>query len=888
MSEPGRMANKKLTGIYHILLILLFISLPEFARGQSGFVFQNSLLKEIITTIQNETDYYFLYRESQIAGIRLTFTGSNDQVLDNLKSSLRSENIDLLIDDTRNQVLLVSLQQNPVYSRLISVRGQIVDSSTGERLPYATVSWYEDDALKGVTTNSSGHFSIHTGNADSRLEITASYLGFQKRTLIINTDESTVTDDVTIRLEPEPITGREIIISGFSGYNPADTLLSGLMDAARFSPLGETSSIRAIQSHPAVSNGAAINNGLNVRGSTPDGFRVLLDGMTIFNQSHLFGLLDSFNPDAIQSAGFYYGVAPAHIDSPTGGTLNLITRTGSMNSLNVSAGISNTSVNGTLDGPLGNRGSWLISARTSYIDRLSWFNNRELIRWGLDIDRPRIMTVDQTEFSGSILQPGEQSASFYDIHGKFYLEGKNADRFIFSGYYGGNDISQSARRRTRSLSSDNRFTFEEVEARNEWLNALASMRYEREISSSIFSSTQVGVSAYTTDFRKDDFVYSRVSDTGDSESILVFVYPFLNRSSMNEFRAHQDLEFRYADLTANIGVNWSYYYAEYREESFDRPSYSSETGSHLADAYLQTRWEPFSFLEFQAGIRGHYYSLGNSYHAAPRSMITIRPFDPIRLYGGYSGNFQFLHKVTLENNTTADVWTLSTADQPPAEAEQYLAGISYAPLPAFYLQAEAYIKSYRNLRSHELNTRSLANTFSDSPWFFQNDGEASGIELLIRNRFSRYRITQTYTLSEMTFTNPLLNEGEPFYADWDRKHTYKATLETTVSDGLTVSVAWLMMSGAPNKLFTFGNDSSTERLSSYHRLDAGISYNGNIGGSLVEARFSLYNILNRNNVWYRDYSFNFDETQAIPRLTPVPADVLDLGFQPSFKLTVRF
>jgi hypothetical protein len=871
-------------------LFFLFV-LPDSSSGQSAATQIRTPLKEIIYTIQDQTGYYFLFRESQVAGINLSLSvEGNDAefILGQLKSALIRENLDLVIDEQRKQILLVDSLNENENLRSVRISGYIVDAVSGERLPYASISWQHEGKLKGVTSNTSGLFTLQEDTDDSVLNVTFSYLGFEKRTLTIHPDESPVISDLTIRLEPNPLTGKEIVISGYSGYNPSDSLLAGIMRTDRFNPLGEANSIRAIQSLPSVSNGAAINNGLNIRGSTPDGFRVLLDGMSIFNQSHLFGLLDSFNPDAIQSAGFYYGVSPAHIDTPTGGTLNLITRTGSMNKIGFSTGVSNTSVNATLDGPVRDSGSWLFSARSSYMDMVSWFNNRDLIRWGLDIDRPRKSTGNLSDFTDNVLRSGNQKALFYDFHGKFYLEGRNADRFIISGYLGGNDISQTAQRRTRSLSGDSRFIFEDVESRNEWMNALASIRYERELNSSIFSSTLLGISAYTTDFGKDDFIYNRISDSGGSESVLVFVYPFRNRSAMNEFRFHQDLQLNWNTLTTNAGANWNYYYAEYSEQSFDRPTYSSQTGAHLVDFYMQNRWEPNTFIELQGGIRGHYFSLGNKFLAAPRARLSLKPVPLINIYGGYSKNYQFLHKVTLQNNTTADVWTLSTANQPPAESSQFLAGFSLAPFSWFYFQTEAYIKEYQNLRSHELNTRSLANTFSEVPWFYQNDGDAKGIEFLLRTYLNRVILTQTYTLSEMSLKNPFLLSGESFFADWDRTHAYSASMEFSMAEGLDLFLSWLMMSGAPNKLFTFGTDTSTERLESYQRLDTGISYTGSVRNSILKAEFTLYNVLNRENVWYRDYAFNFDDSQPVPRLSPVPVDVLDLGLQPSFKVSVSF
>ena len=96
------------------------------------------------------------------------------------------------------------------------------------------------------------------------------------------------------------------------------------------------------------------------------------------------------------------------------------------------------------------------------------------------------------------------------------------------------------------------------------------------------------------------------------------------------------------------------------------------------------------------------------------------------------------------------------------------------------------------------------------------------------------------------------------------------------------------MSGAPNSLATFGTG-GRERLDAYHRMDATLTYNRRFtNGSGVDLSLSVFNLLDRENVWYRTYDFNFDETRAIPRLNPVAVDVLDLGFQPSFKVQYSF
>lgn len=867
-------------------IIAIFVFNP--VNEQANYTFTDTPLKQVIDEIQQETGYFFLFRESQISDITISLESSEDEIFEDLRELLQTFSLSVIIDHSRQQIIITKLLAGQSNTSNVRLTGQVIDASTGERLPYATLTWTRNGKITGSATNSAGRFNIDQDFELRELSLTASFIGYESREIILDLSNNQVFDDLTLRLEPRAFQANEIIVSGFQGFNPADTLLNGMIDASRFSPLGESNSIRALQALPAVAKTTALNDGLNIRGSTPDGFLVMLDGMSIFNQSHIYGLLDSFNSDAVQTAGFYYGVTPANIETSTGGSLNLITRTGSRNRISGSSGISNTSINTTLEGPIGGRSSWLVSARTSYLDLANWFNNSDLIQWGLDIKRPRKIAGDEPDFTDLVLHPGESSAQFIDIHSKFYIETASSGRFILSGYFGGNEISQIADRRTRRAGSGGDFTFEEVNTADSWGNMLFSLGYDNQLNNRLYSSTLAGVSAYKTDFEKDDFVYSRIRSSSTNEDIAVFTYPFQNRSVMNELKVRQNFEWKWSGLSVIGGSSWRFYKGQYSEASFDRPSYSSKTDAHLADVYLQTEWKPVQRVNLDAGARAYYYSPDSSVRFAPRLSASFTPFGGITLSTGYSVNYQFLHKVSIQNSTSADVWILSTSEQAPASSNQFTAGIEIAPSPYFYFRTEAYQKTYDNVRFHELNTQTLSNTFAGTPWFYRNNGEAHGLEFILRNRLDRFTLTQTYTWSEISYENPFLLEGESFFAEWDRTHAYNAVLETRFSNSFKLYLSWISMSGAPNALATFSSD-GRERLDAYHRMDATLSLNHLFpNGSAIEANLSVFNLFDRDNVWYRTYDFNFDETRTIPRLNPVAVDVLDLGLQPSFKVQYSF
>ena len=874
--------------VFYLLIVILLPAAQLFAGISYQFSFQNEPLRTVIQQVQDETSYYFLYRESQIAGIRITLETTADQVLPDLQAVLASEGVTLRVDEQRNQVFLVRKSVSEPLARGVRVDGQIVDASTGERLPFATLSWRQGGELRGIAANASGRFNIQTRLPGEQLVITASYLGYRNRELRIDLAETRYISDVTLRLDPEVITGNEIMITAFSGYNPSDTMLTGLIDAERFSPVGESSSIRALQSHPSVAKVTALNDGIHVRGSTPDGFLVILDGMSIFNQSHLFGLLDSFNADAIQSAGYFFGVVPAYMDAPTGGSLNLITRTGSRNEYRQQVALSNTSVSGSFEGPVGKRSSWLVSARTSYMDHLNWFNNAQLVQWGLDIDRPLRVVADAPDFTDLVLKPGAVSVQYLDLHGKLYHETSGNGRFILSGYLGGDRTSQLASRRTRTAGIDRNFSFEEVETSNRWGNALMSLSYQWQVQSDLHSSTTAGFSSYETEFDKDDFVYSRISRDGDVENITIFTFPFRNRSAINEMRLNQEFGYHRDRFAATFGGSWRYYRGEYGEDSFDRPSFFTQSDAHLGNIFLHTEWSPWTFLNLDAGGRLYYFNEGSKVLPAPRFQLRLSPVSGVHLTAGYAVNHQFLHKISLQNAVTADVWILSTGSQPPATSTLYSAALEYTPVPSLYLKAETYLKKFEDLRIHERNTPSLVNSFSGTPWFIQNSGESRGLEMIMRNRFRTFTLTHSYTLSEMTFRNPALLDGAHFHPEWDRTHTYNLVLEVRIGSNFQWNLSWLMMSGAPNSLATFGSD-DRERLEAYYRLDTSVSHQWQLSSSVhLETGFSVFNLLNRDNVWYRNYAFSYEEVRSIPRLRPVPVDVLDLGIQPSFRVALSF
>ncbi|MEP1151599.1 MAG: carboxypeptidase-like regulatory domain-containing protein [Balneola sp.] len=889
-STASKAINKKFmlrNSISLFFALSLFFGLS--IKSQAQYAHTNKDILSVIDEIEEQTDYRFLYRSALLADIKINISATESTFFEELNIQLSSHDLTSKVDKERKQVIILRNNNKTSVSKEVAIKGQILDETTGERLPYAIVTWQKDGKLKGVTSNESGVFSIERIFEGKSIEITASSFGYSPDSIHLDISANSDFDDLTFRLKRKRIDVSQLIVIGSNYSDDLNPESSEILDIGDFSPMGDNSSVSALQFLPSVSLSTLMSGELQVRGSPADGFRVLVDDITIYNQSHLYGLVDSFNGDILQRGGFYYDIAPVKIQAPPGGTLSLITKTGSLDKFSGSAGISNSSLRFSLDGPIKKgKSSWLISARRSYLNNLNWFNNEDLIKWGLNVNRPQnSLPSGIIDLDSYLVRSRNTEASFYDLHGKIYFEGNSGNRLTISGYLGGDDTGYSAERLFRSTSTSDPFTYRPVSTSNDWQNGAVSAKYNQWLNDDIYSSTILGASIYTTTFSQDDFTY--IKSNTNSQSINAFIFPYENENVLNDFKAEQLFEINSSQSWFwSAGATYNYYLGEYSENSFDRPGYFTSVSAHKIDLFTQVDFSGLNEnLDIFAGSRVHYYSNGEYLKFSPRIKFKFFPQSKISVGIGYSKNYQFLNQISLSNTITSDVWILADEKQAPTSLNYYSSGIYFSQSKLFYAQAEAYIKEFKNVRLHEINTFSLSNTYASNPWFTNNEGMAKGIEFLLRSEFKTIQLSQTYSLSEVKLSNPLINNGDSFYADWDRTFKYSAILSIQPLESLSAHISWNFASGTPNKLATFGPQPD-KRLSNYKRTDFSIEYQRSYSKYDLSLSASLFNVFDTQNVWYKDLSIVLDQNSMPNQITTSPIDIYDVGIQPSFNISIGF
>lgn len=862
----------------HFILLILLLIQPFKDSFQPK---DPEPLHTIFQTIESETGYKFLYRDALVAGKKGEFS-MNDSWQNSLSGLLQSYGLSASIDDERKRVVIYETQKSILPKRELS--GYVIDSESGERLPFATVGLQAGNSMiKNTQTDINGRFIFRDVSNFTDLEIRASYVGYRPITLGFSNASSPVVTPLNIRLEPSRIEISEILVSGISSNTPADSIYRGMLDVATFSPFGESNSIRMLQSLPSVSHGASLSEGSYIRGSNSDALQVMLDGSVIYNHSHLFGLIDSFNPDVIRTGSFYYDVAPARYHAPPGGVLNLVTQTGSLNDYGGSLGLSNSVVKGSIDGPILNgRSSFMVAGRHSILNGANLFNTSDMVSWGLDIDRENSLPEDATSLNERILEAGNYSVEFYDLHGKLFFEQNENSSWTLSSYLGGDNTSQVSDRIIRAASNASRqFERANFKTDNSWGNRSANAAYYRRLGSESIIELRGGFSYLYTGYLKEDFIYQRPGT--DPNQPPLFLSDFENESELNHGYLNAELE----SDRLTVGAALNMYNSAYLERSLNRAEFYKRSQPFMPELYGDYRLgSDQTTYKMTAGLRLQHYSDGLYTRFSPRLKALFFQNSPVSFGVSAGRNFQYLYRLSINNYTTSDIWIMALESQPPARSDHLSASISARPWNKAFVQLEGYWKRQINLRFHEITFQNIESSFDGNPWFFDNDGYSRGIEILFRQLFGKAEFTQSYTYSITELKNDRFRNGEWFYAEWDRRHRFNSIASYRITDGLQANINWTYSSGRPDQIRL--SQEQQARLGNYSRIDFSVTYSAGVKSSKIKLQAGVYNLTDRNNPWYRNWVQQLDQSASSPRLTPTLVDVYDLGRQMSLTAGVYF
>ncbi|HCI70857.1 MAG TPA: hypothetical protein DHV30_09775, partial [Balneola sp.] len=90
----------------------------------------------------------------------------------------------------RNQALLYKSGNNKSKQETV-ISGYVVDAETGDRLPYSTISWFQDGEITGVASSTSGTFSARIRSSKNSIPLLFSFVGYESKRVDFNISSST-------------------------------------------------------------------------------------------------------------------------------------------------------------------------------------------------------------------------------------------------------------------------------------------------------------------------------------------------------------------------------------------------------------------------------------------------------------------------------------------------------------------------------------------------------------------------------------------------------------------------------------------------------------------------------------------------------------------------
>jgi len=619
--------------------------------------------------------------------------------------------------------------------------------------------------------------------------------------------------------------------------------------------LGEVDIMKTIQLMPGVQSGSEGTGGLYVRGGGPDQNLILLDGVPVYNASHLFGFFSVFNADAIQSMSLIKGGFPARYSGRLSSVLDIRMKEGNMKKITGEVSIGLISSKATIEGPIiKDKTSFIVSARRTYLDVLAM---------------PFIMAINNGTSAGYF---------FYDINAKINHKFSDKSRIYLSSYLG-ND----------KFYYNNKYSFSETayeeKGKIRWGNITNALRWNYLVNNKLFSNITLTYSRYnfTTGFES-----SSKSNSQSYSDMFEYKSGIDDVSGRVDFdytpNPNNNIKFGVSEIyhTFNPGVN-VFEYKETGSDNLDTSFGNKQLYSHEYSFFVEDDVKITKKLKANVGLNfsGFLVKNKNYTNLEPRASIRYLLKENISVKASYARMSQYIH--LLSNSTIGlptDLWVPTTTKLKPEVSDQVALGGIYKLNKKFEFSIEGFYKTMSNL----LEYKEGASFFSISDdWqnkVIQGKGWSYGMEFLIRKERGKTTGWIGYTLSWTNRQFDGISFGEVFPYKYDRRHDIGIAITHHFNEDIDMGLTWVFGTGNAVTLATekyagmhqnknfFSNNyvqyietRNNYRMPNYHRLDLGVNFHKKMKHGVRTWSFGLYNAYSRQNPFFLYFSKESGSTQ---------------------------
>ncbi|MNU70233.1 TonB-dependent Receptor Plug Domain protein [compost metagenome] len=658
-------------------------------------------------------------------------------------------------------IIFLLLLSNLFAQEKVVISGYVKFNKNLEAVLFADVIFPE--VSRKITTNEYGFFSIE-------LEARPNYLvkisSVETKTLV---DTISGMQTATINFLVEELIPKEelqeVVILAKPKSNGLDnitntevSLVKISISEAKMLPAmgGETDVLKVAQLMPGINRGAEGGTNFFVRGGDGDQNLIIVDEATVYNPGHLFGFFSVFNPDVIKEMSIYKGGFPANYSGRLSSITDIRVMDGDKKKFHGAGGIGMLSSRLTLEGPIiKDKMSFMISGRRSYIDQL-------LKLTGINIP-----------------------FFFYDLNGKVnYTIGKK-DQLFASSYYG-NDILRNKNASDTAADMNLNFSFTLG-------NFTQTLRWTHVFTPKLFSYLSV--------------VYTRFKYNIQGSFVDVQANELLIKSAIKDLGVRYDFQyfknaktkFLYGIQATNHNfrpsiVNTSGEISEYLKSKEGALIRTVETNAYADVKYdINNRWKIQGGISIPMSFSSQKTYAGLS----PRFNATYVISEYQSVKGSFSRMYQFMHRVSSSSIALpTDLWyPISQKVKPQISDQVALSYNMYFPKLNTSFVIEGYYKYMQHLTEYKEGSQLILNDNFEE-LLIQGKGWGTGIEFLLRKESGKLTGWIGYTLSWTKRKFDGLNNGEAFWAKYDRRHYLTNVLIYTINKRLSFSCIFELSTGA--------------------------------------------------------------------------------------------
>lgn len=695
------------------------------------------------------------------------------------------------------------------------------------------VKSYENENLIGVSisfnTNNQHYYSISDtlGSFIEELplgsvKIAVNHFGYLEKTLSFDLKKDTI---ISIILKKDTSFLKEVVIEN-AKKNSITNLSGGKLSfslkelASVPTVLGTTDIIKILQLTPGVQNSGDANGYLYVRGGDPGHNSILYDGTPIYGMSHLLGVFPFYNTDHIKEVEFDKSSSNAKYGGRLSSTTLLIPNKKIPSQFTIQGNVGLLASQATLSIPIAKKSGLFISGRKTYID----------------------------EIIAPILKSGSKNNDVQDMKYGFYDHNLT---FI-------TEISKK-----NLLTVDAFISADKLQIKDTNLALRTSLKW----SNFVISPTLISKLSPKTSM-SNSIYFTQYKNELNMEQATIGMGVF---SSVQDFGFANSVNYLVKETPFESGLQYVYHNLQPQKIQIENLSTTNNTIQNTLiranefAVFTTAKPKLLDNLIAEVGLRINYYNSGSkSYlHFQPRVVLNYYRNKNLSFYASYNRQNQYLNLITTSSvGIPTDFWVASSDGIPAQSSNEFSIGSNQTISKRFSSSFGAFYRSMNHLLEYPYGVTQFNEISTLKNDLLEGKGKAYGLEFMLKKNSGKFKGWLSYTLSWSDRNFEKLNNGNAYFAKYDRRHNlslvgtydlnskwnFGVTQIFSSGNRFTMPTSWYFINNNPVKEYSEYNNA---QMPNYIRTDLSANYffikNAKKESAL---NFSIYNTLNIENPIY--------------------------------------